>query len=426
MKRRVLLIALAVLMGDLKVAPMREAWAAADHVVISEFATQAPDRNRDGKVEDKDQFVELYNPTAKPVDLTNWRIYHLLLGSTFWGQFDPPVPEDTVEPTKMIVEISIYPRVAVAVGGQYFVQIDSTQVDDRWAGSRVQIPSGGHFLIGHATTTKGLSNYFATLDVADPALRRAILNPGNVDADLYWFDKTIAADQPVPVPNYSNITYTKISSAPAISAIGSALALVRPTQPGETPFLVQGSSSFALVDMVGWGDGAAPASYETARAPLQTTQDIKSLQTFESIARKAEAEDTNNNALDFAIRATRGPQNLKTPRVRPGAVIEPNLIVSPAVFSPEKAGRERTSITWQTPPEDTVTLKVFDRMGRLVIPLAEREPGGVRTLAWDGRDTLGAIVPIGYYIVSLEVFDVENQRVTHKEAVVVIATPLKD
>ncbi|MEK7765868.1 MAG: hypothetical protein AAB368_06485, partial [bacterium] len=203
-----------------------------------------------------------------------------------------------------------------------------------------------------------------------------------------------------------------------------SLALVRPAAAGETAFLVHGSSRFALVDMVGWG-GSTSAGYETSPAPLQTTQDIKSLQTLESVARRSESEDSNNNAMDFAIQGTRAPQNLKSPRVKPSA-LETDLVVSPRIFTPERKGSEFTIITWQAPVDHTATLKVFDLMGRLAIPLKEREPGGRQTLRWNGRDTLGAIVPIGYYIMTLEVFDPQNQKVAQKEAVVVIATPLRD
>lgn len=436
--KRTFLLALVVVMGDLKVVPARLAWAApADHIVISEFATQAPDRNRDGTLEQLDQFIELYNPTSKLLDVTNWRVYHLLAGSTYWGNLIPNPAEPNPQ-TKMLIELSPWLRKPILIGKTtstlefwstgYYVKIDTdpTHVDDRWAGSKVQIPAGRHFLLAHGTTTKGLVNYYATLDVTDPTLRRAVLNPGNVDADMYWFDKTVDVDQSDP-GNLSALSpndYANISSPPAISPLGSSLALVRPAAAGEPVFLTHGSSTYALVDMVGWG-GSTSAGYEVTPAPLQTTQDVKSLQTLESVARRSEAEDSDNNGMDFAVRNARNPQNLKSPPVRP-AKIETDLQVSPRVFAPQRKGSEFTYITWQAPVDHTATLKVFDLMGRLAIPLKEREPGGVETLRWDGRDTLGAIVPIGYYIVTLEVFDPQNQRVEKRETVVVIATPLKD
>ena len=429
-RRRAVSIVAALLWVGLR--PVPSAWAApADHPVISEFASQAPDRNRDGVLEQQDQFIELYNPTSKLVDITNWRLYHLLAGSTYWGNLIPNPAEPNPQ-TKMLVEISPYVRRAVLIGNTtstlgywttgYTVMIDSMQIDNRWDGSKVQLPVGGHFLLGHATTTKGLINYYATLDPADPELRKAVLNPGNVDADMYWFDKNFDPDQ--SIVGFAPTDYANISSPPAISPLGSSLALVRPAAVGEATFLVHGSSRFALVDMVGWG-GSTSAGYETVPAPLQTTQDIKSLQTLESVARRSESEDSNNNSMDFAVQGTRAPQNLKSPRVKPSA-LDTDLVVAPLIFTPERKGAESTIITWQAPVDHTVTLKVLDRMGRLAIPLKEREPGGRQSLRWDGRDSLGAIVPIGYYIISLEVFDPQNQKVAHQEAVVVVATPLRD
>jgi hypothetical protein len=50
-----------------------------------------------------------------------------------------------------------------------------------------------------------------------------------------------------------------------------------------------------------------------------------------------------------------------------------------------------------------VRLRVHDLLGRHVQTLAESksEPAGRRSVAWDGRDAAGALVPAGVYVISL-------------------------
>jgi len=88
---------------------------------------------------------------------------------------------------------------------------------------------------------------------------------------------------------------------------------------------------------------------------------------------------------------------------RPAAGAEVNAEPNP--FSPDGDGhQDRTiiffSLGWQ---RSAVTVKIFDRLGRLVrVPAAQREFSREGSLVWDGRDEQGRICPMGLYIVLLE------------------------
>ncbi|PIZ25577.1 MAG: hypothetical protein COY47_05185, partial [Chloroflexi bacterium CG_4_10_14_0_8_um_filter_57_5] len=50
-----------------RAAPLKQAGSPADHVVISEFRTRGPGG-------EFDEFVELFNPTGNPIDISDWQI----------------------------------------------------------------------------------------------------------------------------------------------------------------------------------------------------------------------------------------------------------------------------------------------------------------------------------------------------------------
>ncbi len=54
------------------------AQAAANHVVISEFATRGPTAATD-------EFVELYNPTNAPIDISGWKLQYKSATGTTWN-----------------------------------------------------------------------------------------------------------------------------------------------------------------------------------------------------------------------------------------------------------------------------------------------------------------------------------------------------
>ncbi|MEJ2543828.1 MAG: hypothetical protein P8Y99_07145, partial [Calditrichaceae bacterium] len=71
-----------------------------------------------------------------------------------------------------------------------------------------------------------------------------------------------------------------------------------------------------------------------------------------------------------------------------------------------------------------ITLRIFDLAGRLVTTLFD----GTVTIVhqpWDGRNTLGELVPVGTYICHLEVVNEDTGKRTEKVAPIVVGTVLK-
>lgn len=70
--------------NDTKDGTFCDATCGANHVVISEVAAE-------GQGNANDEFVELYNPTGRPVDLSGWKLqYKSARGSSYSGQFELP------------------------------------------------------------------------------------------------------------------------------------------------------------------------------------------------------------------------------------------------------------------------------------------------------------------------------------------------
>lgn len=71
-----------------------------------------------------------------------------------------------------------------------------------------------------------------------------------------------------------------------------------------------------------------------------------------------------------------------------------------------------TTITFTLDVNGTVTLKVFDLMGRKISTLLNNvKKAGTHHIVWNGKDTFGNEMPSGLYLYSLE----SNGRVYTKK-----------
>ncbi|HTY08417.1 MAG TPA: lamin tail domain-containing protein, partial [Candidatus Edwardsbacteria bacterium] len=122
--------------------------------------------------------------------------------------------------------------------------------------------------------------------------------------------------------------------------------------------------------------------------------------------------------------ATPGAQN-SLYQEKPAA--GPALALSPNPFSPDRDGYEDNliislALDW---PQAAVTVRVYDRLGRLVRTLAQDKPTAASAdLVWDGTSDQGTVCPMGLYVVSLEARAIVSGGAIKTSKVVAIARKL--
>ena len=96
---------------------------------------------------------------------------------------------------------------------------------------------------------------------------------------------------------------------------------------------------------------------------------------------------------------------LRIVQERTGSVAVPSREPTLAFQGPwPNPARARTTLSFDLPRAERVTLRILDVAGRSVRTLAAGEPmvAGPHDRAWDGRDDAGAILPAGVYLVRLQ------------------------
>jgi hypothetical protein len=114
------------------------------------------------------------------------------------------------------------------------------------------------------------------------------------------------------------------------------------------------------------------------------------------------------------------PNSVMVRQTVPGS----SLRVSPNPFSPDGDGHEdHAVVSYRLAAAASYTIiRVFDRTGRLIRTLAERERGGIEgAAAWDGRDDLARRVRMGLYILHLEARDESGVTIASARTVVAVA-----
>jgi len=81
----------------------------------------------------------------------------------------------------------------------------------------------------------------------------------------------------------------------------------------------------------------------------------------------------------------------------------PNPFWSGATSRAPNAGNPQTTIRYQLPKTTQVVLKIYNTFGQEVRTLVNaRQPAGMNSVVWDGRDQSGKEVRSGIYIYRLQ------------------------
>ncbi|HSJ66685.1 MAG TPA: lamin tail domain-containing protein [Anditalea sp.] len=102
--------------------------------------------------------------------------------------------------------------------------------------------------------------------------------------------------------------------------------------------------------------------------------------------------------------------------------INSGITVSPEVFAPETAGAQNyTTIQYQMDDPGYIgTIKIFDISGKLIKEIVQNEIWGYSGFyLWNGTDLNGNKVKVGYYIIWVELLNLEGKVINIKKTVAV-------
>lgn len=141
---------------------------------------------------------------------------------------------------------------------------------------------------------------------------------------------------------------------------------------------------------------------------------------LERVRLEGETQAVNfHSAASTSGYATPGYKNSQSQEV---AAVQQLFQVSPAVFSPDGDGYEDfTTINYSTEQQGFVaSITVFDAQGREIRKLVRNELLAANGFfQWDGLREDGAKAAVGYYLLYIELFDLNGQKRAYKEKVVV-------
>jgi hypothetical protein len=142
---------------------------------------------------------------------------------------------------------------------------------------------------------------------------------------------------------------------------------------------------------------------------------------LERIDPYASAQNSGNwhSASEESGFATPGKKNSQ--HVEKG-VSEDDIVVTPGIITPNNDGSDDVvSVAFQLgKPGYGVNITIFDAHGRKVLPLVNNYlPGTSGRIFWDGTDENSRVVPSGYYILMVEIFDLKGNKQHFKKTVVV-------
>lgn len=140
---------------------------------------------------------------------------------------------------------------------------------------------------------------------------------------------------------------------------------------------------------------------------------------LERIRLEGPTTPANFHSAATSIGATPGYLNSQS---QPGIAAQRMFTIEPKVFSPDGDGYEDfTMINYSTEQTGFVAnITVFDAQGREVRKLVRNELlASNGFFQWDGTRQDGTKAAIGYYLLYIELFDLDGQKSVHKERIVI-------
>ena len=142
---------------------------------------------------------------------------------------------------------------------------------------------------------------------------------------------------------------------------------------------------------------------------------------LERISLKQETQDPQNwqSAAEDKGFATPGGANSQTFEAERTDEL---ISIDPEVFDPEGSNGETfTQISYSFEQSGWVgTFRIYDLNGRLVQPLAENAVLGTSGFyTWTGTDQTGTRVPVGYYVLLVELFNPSGETLAIKKTIVI-------
>jgi hypothetical protein len=111
----------------------------------------------------------------------------------------------------------------------------------------------------------------------------------------------------------------------------------------------------------------------------------------------------------------------KNSQQRPATVVEGQVDLSPKIFSPDNDGLDdyATIRYAMEEPGYVANIQIFDRAGRPIRVLARNQILGINgSMIWDGLNDKGGRLPIGPYIVYIELFNLQGQKRIYRNTVI--------
>jgi hypothetical protein len=477
-----------ILHGGLGVGGAR---AAADHLLITEFAV----RPTDG------EFIEIYNPTSASVDLSTYFVSDFVLGnmgdeepeSNYYHLVDGVLDPDPAFPNDFLARFpdgaSLGPGESVVIALH-----DDGLFTAYWSsGTRIVVPDFELFDDGTVDGVPGMVDAGVEL-LGRPLIQSeaGLSNDREVIVLFHW-DGQSDVVQDVDVVQWSNAGanfFTVGVHKTGVMTDGPDADSVRTAYLPDTPKQGQqlaypGAHGFDLtVSRVDFNEGAellaagngitghdetsenlsqtwlgntphsigspgdyGPPSLVSVTSTSATTVEVA----FSRAVEAASAEDRANYTLLLiqtpAGQITSVPVPVRAARLLAGDLVvelETDRLIPQALYELEARGVNTAdgtnqlvtgsraffrghnpgpgielsvpkhpfvphlegslAIRYAAPQGEEVLIRVYDLEGRELFVMAEETspPGGVRTLAWDGRDHLRQRLPAGVYILHME------------------------